>query len=167
MRNRIPLEDRPRKYCPRCAAETPWNTHNRCLICQRRRSKAYGERKKNSGGDFALGVKQSLIEAHPQRCPVCDTPWTEVPIHSQHPNTPWHFDHIVSPLHEGTNAPENAQILCWPCNLKKLDKPNVGSKQTDTRHRHRPSSHLFRRPRTAKEGFNERQSAACRKSCRL
>jgi len=119
---KIEWSRRPQKYCTKCGEVTPWNSHNRCLVCQRRRSKEYAKRKKNSGGDFSLETKQTLKDAHPNHCPACKTAWSEVRIHNQHPDTPWHFDHIVSPQLGGTNEPSNAQILCWPCNLKKLNK---------------------------------------------
>ena len=122
MGKRIPIEDRPRKHCTKCGTVTPWNTHDRCMICQKHRSKGYGTRLRNSGGPFSAATKRLLRARHPDRCPACGTAWDQVPEHSQHPKTPWHFDHIVSPQHGGTNAPENAQILCWPCNLRKLDK---------------------------------------------
>lgn len=122
MTKMIDWSDRPQKYCTKCNEVTPWNSHNRCLVCQRRRSKAYAQRKKLSGGDFSKETKQALIDANPDCCPVCKTAWGDVRNHSQHPKTPWHFDHIVSPQLGGTNDPSNAQILCWPCNLKKLNK---------------------------------------------
>ncbi|MFC1560721.1 HNH endonuclease [Pseudomonadota bacterium] len=119
---KIDWQDRPQKYCTKCDRITHWNSHDRCLVCQRKRSRAYAERKKASGGNFSQGVKRTLMKAHPERCPSCLIPWNEIPKHSQHPNTPWHFDHIVSPQLGGTNDPGNAQILCWPCNLRKLNK---------------------------------------------
>ena len=123
MPKAIPWSERPQKYCTKCKEITPWNSHNRCLVCQKRRSKEYAQRKKQSGGNFSTATKQALIKANPDYCPACKTLWSEVPEHSQHPDTPWHFDHIISPQLGGTNAPNNAQILCWPCNLKKLNKP--------------------------------------------
>ena len=122
MARRIPIEERPKKHCTKCNAITPWNSHNRCMICQKQRSKGYGSRLKASGGGFSSKTKAALKTAHPDRCPSCGTPWADVPQHSQHPKTPWHFDHIVSPQLGGTNDPSNAQILCWPCNLSKLNK---------------------------------------------
>jgi 5-methylcytosine-specific restriction endonuclease McrA len=120
--SRIPIEERPRKHCTKCDAITPWNSHNRCMTCQRKRSKEYAARLKTSGGAFSAETKANLMAAHPDSCPLCSTLWSKVPQHSQHPDTPWHFDHIVSPQLGGTNDPSNAQILCWPCNLKKLNK---------------------------------------------
>ncbi|WP_123598208.1 HNH endonuclease [Pseudomonas frederiksbergensis] len=122
MANKVPIEDRPKKNCTKCDAITPWNSHNRCMTCQKQRSKGYSARLKASGGGFSSETKERLKAAHPNCCPLCLTPWQNVPQHSQHPNTPWHFDHIVSPQMGGTNAPSNAQILCWSCNLKKLNK---------------------------------------------
>jgi 5-methylcytosine-specific restriction endonuclease McrA len=122
MSKRIDPKDRPQKYCTKCQEITPWNTYDRCLFCQRKRSKEYAARKKASGGEFSSRIREKLIAENLERCPRCGTPWDEVPKHSQHPNTPWHFDHKVSPQHGGTNADENADILCWPCNLKKLNK---------------------------------------------
>jgi 5-methylcytosine-specific restriction endonuclease McrA len=93
------------------------------LICQRKRSKGYHERKKASGGKFSAAIKAKLIAEHPEKCPKCGTPWAQVKVHKQHPDTPWHFDHHVSPQHGGTNDEKNVRIMCWPCNLKKLNKP--------------------------------------------
>ena len=119
---KIPLSDRPRKFCSKCNEITPWNTHDRCLQCQRRRSKAYAERKTASGGGFSPGVKERLKAANPLRCPKCNRLWSEVKKHGQHPDTPWHFDHHVSPQHGGTNDDSKARIMGWPCNLEKLNK---------------------------------------------
>jgi hypothetical protein len=118
----IPHSERPKKFCTKCQAITPWNSHDRCLICQRDRSRAYAKRKKASGGNFSPETKAALIEANPTQCPVCGTPWSDVKKHKQHPDTPWHFDHHVSPQRGGTNEASNARIMCWPCNLKKLNK---------------------------------------------
>lgn len=115
---RISLAERPRKYCPACATETPWNSHNRCMVCQRKRSKEYSARTPR----FSVEVKRRLVAEHPERCPRCSTAWSEIKPHAQHPNTPWHFDHHVSPQHGGDNSYENARIICWPCNLGKLNK---------------------------------------------
>ena len=113
---------RPMKFCTKCQAVTPWNTHNRCMVCQRARSRGYAERRRQSGGGFSEAVKRKLIAENPDRCPKCGTPWSEVKQHAQHPNTPWHFDHDISPQMGGTSADENARIMCWPCNLRKLNK---------------------------------------------
>ncbi|WP_139172623.1 HNH endonuclease [Mesorhizobium muleiense] len=118
---RIPPAERAHKFCSKCDAVTPWNTYDRCLVCQRQRSQAYAERKKASGGAFSQAVRTRLIAENPERCPKCLTLWSQVKPHAQHPNTPWHFDHHVSPQRGGTNADENARILCWPCNLEKLN----------------------------------------------
>lgn len=79
-----------------------------------------------SGGPFSSATKRALISANPERCPVCGTLWCDVPPHEQHPDTPWHFDHHVSPQNGGTNHASNARIMCWPCNLRKLNKPLGG-----------------------------------------
>ncbi|WP_413849505.1 HNH endonuclease [Albidovulum sp.] len=92
------------------------------MICQRQRSRAYAERKTSSGGSFSRDVKERLIAQNPERCPVCGTNWSDVRKHQQHPETPWHFDHHLSPQHGGTNDSTNARIMCWPCNLRKLNK---------------------------------------------
>jgi hypothetical protein len=39
------------------------------------------------------------------------------------PNTHWHFDHHLSPQLGGRDDDDNTRIMCWPCNLKKLNKP--------------------------------------------
>src|SRR5882672_2122036 len=118
----IPWDQRPQKFCSKCQTITPWNSGNRCLVCQRERSRRYYERKVASGGEFSEEVKARLRSEHPEKCPGCDTPWDQVEVHSKHPNTPWHFDHHVSPQHGGTNADNNARIMCWRCNLEKLNK---------------------------------------------
>jgi 5-methylcytosine-specific restriction endonuclease McrA len=114
--------ERPQKYCTKCKAITSWNTYDRCLACQRVNSNNYYLRKKASGGNFSEAVKKRLKAENPERCPVCGTRWGDVRAHKQHPDTPWHFDHHVSPEHGGTNADENARIMCWPCNLRKANK---------------------------------------------
>ncbi|WP_410053212.1 HNH endonuclease [Bradyrhizobium sp. SZCCHNR2026] len=118
----IDRKDRPQKFCPTCKEVTPWNSHDRCLICQRMRSRADYQRRKSSGGAFSEAIKARLRSEHPESCPICKTPWHQVKRHKQHPNTPWHFDHHISPQLGGTNADENARIMCWPCNLRKLNK---------------------------------------------
>ncbi len=115
---RIPLSERPRKFCRACGTETPWNTHDRCMVCQRKRSKEYSGRTPR----FPKAVKDRLRSEHQVRCPNCLTLWKDVKLHSRHPNTPWHFDHHLSPQHGGDGSYENARIICWPCNLKKLNK---------------------------------------------
>jgi|SRR6185312_5747448 len=110
------------KFCSKCKTVTKWNSHNRCLTCQRVRSKQYAQRKKAAGGGFPTEVKRKLIAENPDRCPRCGSLWIEIPKHKQHPNTPWHFDHILSPQKGGLSTKENAAIICWPCNLKKLNK---------------------------------------------
>ena len=110
------------KFCTKCQIVTKWNTHDRCLACQRNRSKRDYLRRKAAGGSFANVVKKRLIAEHPKRCPKCKRLWTDIPKHMQHPNTPWHFDHIVSPQKGGLSTADNAAILCWQCNLKKLNR---------------------------------------------
>ena len=123
MKHKIPLAERPHRHCTSCNEVTPWNTHDRCMVCQRKRSRAYARRLKESGGPFSKETKARLRVQNPEKCPLCHTPWDAVPTHGLHPETPWHFDHIISPQFGGTNDPSNAQIMCWPCNLKKLNKP--------------------------------------------
>jgi hypothetical protein len=95
----------PEKFCPICDTVTSWNSYDRCLTCQRRRSREYAARRKASGGGFSKAVRIALITANPDRCPVCSTLWSEVRRHEQHPRTPWHLDHDVSPQNGGTNDP--------------------------------------------------------------
>jgi 5-methylcytosine-specific restriction endonuclease McrA len=117
---------RPLYFCTKCNKETPFNTHNRCMVCQDNRSKEYRERLKASGGPFSRETKKRRLAEHPEFCPAgCDRRWENVPVHLGHPNTKWHFDHIVSPQNGGTNAFENCAIMCWECNLKKGNKSGV------------------------------------------
>jgi 5-methylcytosine-specific restriction endonuclease McrA len=89
------------------------------LVCQSERSKAYAERKKLSGGSFSSETKKALLAANPKQCPKCNRAWGDILKHAQHPNTPHHFDHHISPQKGGTNDDSNARILCWQCNLEK------------------------------------------------
>jgi hypothetical protein len=78
---RIPLSERPRKFCRACGTETPWNTHDRCMVCQRKRSKEYSGRTPR----FPKAVKDRLRSEHQVRCPNCLTLWKDVKLHSRHP----------------------------------------------------------------------------------
>jgi hypothetical protein len=121
MYKKVRLSDRPKKHCSKCDEVTPWNSHNRCMVCQRNRSNEYAKRKKAAGGDFSTEIKARLKAENQIGCPRCGRPWREIPKHAQHPDTPWHFDHRVSLHSGGTSTDSNAQIMCWPCNLKKLN----------------------------------------------
>ena len=81
-----------------------------CKTCRRDTATAYYHEKRANGGEHSDAEWLELCERHGRRCLRCglDAPLTR--------------DHVVPVSLGGSNAIENIQPLCRPCNAAKKDK---------------------------------------------
>jgi 5-methylcytosine-specific restriction endonuclease McrA len=101
LRNAASLKIRYAKYASGRRVE-------RCMAETRRRV-----RKHQSKGNHTAQEIQQLLEKQKFRCPYC-----QMSIRNG-----YHIDHINPLCLGGSNAIENIQLLCPPCNLRKSRKP--------------------------------------------
>ena len=83
------------------------------------------------GGRFTQKKKALVKEDNASRnegktrCESCDVETVPAEQHTKGvtpPKNETHVDHVVPKAKGGTNDPENGQVLCRECNIKKSDK---------------------------------------------
>ncbi|GGF10451.1 hypothetical protein GCM10011518_19560 [Flavobacterium limi] len=85
-------------------------------------------RKKREGQNFTRAGKQAVIDVNKEKhngtvtCEGCKTPTTEAKQNKKGvtpASTDTNVDHVIRKRHGGSGTPDNGQVLCRGCNLKK------------------------------------------------